>query len=122
MARFAAIVALSISLIGLAGCAHEWTRPGTSEQQLNADQLECEQDAMKSYPVIHDAPVSYRAPVSSRLDTNCVQQSGFNNCDASGNAGAASAAAHGDASDHERAAAVRACMTSKGYTYKKAAR
>ena len=121
MARFTTILALSIALVGLAGCAKEWSRPGTSEPELHADQLECEQGAMKSYPVIHDAPVTYRAPVSSKLDTNCVQQSGFNNCDPAGAAGA-SPATHGDANDHERAAAVRACMVAKGYAYKKAAR
>jgi hypothetical protein len=121
MARFVATIALSVLLADLAGCAMEWTRPDTTEQQSNADQLGCEQDAMKSYPVVHDAPVAYRAPVSSKLDTSCVQQSGFNNCDPAGGAGAASTT-HPDANERERAAAVRACMMSKGYTYRKAER
>jgi hypothetical protein len=122
MARISTMFALSLGLCGLAGCAMEWTRPDTTQQQLNADQLGCEQDAMKSYPVMHDAPVTYRAPASSRLDTNCVQQSGFNNCDPAGGAGAPAAESRSDPNGHERAAAVRACMQSKGYTYKRAAR
>lgn len=115
MVRFVATVALSVAFLGCSGCAREWTRPGTTEQELHADQLECEQAAAKSFPVVHDAPVTYRAPVSSTLDTNCVQQSGFNNCGAAGNGGP-------NASDYDRAAAVRACLTSKGYTYHKAPR
>ena len=114
MARFTAILALSASFIGFAGCAKEWSRPGTTEQELNMDQLACEQEAMRLYPVVHDAPVTYRPPAPSKLDTNCVQQSGFNNCNNPGNASAP------DANDYNRAAAVRACLESKGYKYGKA--
>ena len=86
------------------------------------DQLACEQEAMRSYPVVHEAPLSYRPPAPSKLDTNCVQQSGFNNCNAAGNAGTPSGDAHSNANDYNRAAAVRACLQSKGYVYKKSAR
>ena len=34
MVRFAALLALTSSCIGLAGCAMEWSRPGTTEQEL----------------------------------------------------------------------------------------
>jgi hypothetical protein len=122
MARFAPLLALSISIIGLAGCAMEWTRPDTSEQQLNADKLSCEQEAGKLYPVVHEAPVSYRPPASGKLDTSCVPQTGLNNCDAAGGPGAPSASAANDANDYNRGAAVKACLTSKGYTYKKVTR
>ncbi len=120
MARFAALLALSSSCIGLAGCAMEWSRPGTTEQELNADKLTCEQEAVKLYPVVHDAPLIYRPAASSKLDTSCVQQTGLNNCDSAGNAGTSNAPS--DANDYNRAAAVKECLTSKGYTYKKAAR
>ena len=112
--RPAALLALSISSFGLAGCAGEWTRPNTTEQELHIDQLACEQEAMRLYPVVHDAGVTYRPPATSKLDTNCVQQSGFNNCNTPGGGGA------GDANDYNRTAAVRACLESKGYKYGKA--
>lgn len=119
MTRFAAVVAVSILFISLSGCAREWTRPGTTEQELNADKLTCEQEAVKLYPVVHDAPLTYRPTASSKLDTSCVQQSGFNNCDTAGNVGTPPAAAHGDANDYNRDAAVKACLASKGYAYKR---
>jgi hypothetical protein len=122
MARFAALLALWSSCVGLAGCAMEWTRPGTTEQELNADKLTCEQEAVKLYPVVHDAPLTYRPASSSKLDTSCVQQTGLNNCDAPGTTGAPSSSAASDANDYNRAAAVKSCLTSKGYTYKKATR
>ena len=114
MTRITAVLALSVSFVVLSGCAKEWTRPGTTEAELNMDQLACEQQAMQSYPVVHDPRVSYRPPASSKLDTSCVQQSGFNNCNPAGTAPAP------DANDYNRAAAVRACLQSKGYTYGKA--
>jgi hypothetical protein len=120
MVRFAAILALWSSCIGLAGCAMEWTRPGTTEQELNADKLTCEQEAVKLYPVVHDAHLTYRPAASSKLDTSCVQQSGLNNCDAAGSAGPPNAS--NDANDYNRTAAVKACLTSKGYTYKQVTR
>jgi hypothetical protein len=98
----------------------EWSRPGTTEQELNADKLTCEQEAAKSYPVVHDAPVTYRPASSSKLDTSCVQQTGLSNCDTAGSTAAPSAP--NDANDYNRAAAVKACLSAKGYTYKKATR
>ena len=112
--------AISILLASLAGCAAEWVRPGTTEQELNADKLSCEQAAMRQYPVQHDAPVSYRPAASSKLETSCVQQSGFNNCDAAGTS-APSVNTQESAVDYNRAAAVKACLISKGYTYRKTA-
>ena len=120
MARLTAIVALSIAIIGCSGCAREWSKPGTTEQEFNADRLSCEQEAAKLYPIEHPPAVYYRPASAARLDTNCVQQSGFNNCDAAGNAGAPSADPQTAASDYNRTAAVKACLTSKGYTYRKA--
>ena len=122
MARFTVLFALSIAMIGLTGCAMEWTRPGTTEQELNGDKLSCEQDAMRLYPVTHDSPLTYRPTAPSKLDTSCVQQSGFNNCDTAGNVGAPSTDAQSDANAYNRAAAVKACLTSRGYTYKKVTR
>jgi hypothetical protein len=119
MARFTAMLALSTVLISITGCAMEWTRPGTTAQELSEDKLSCEQDAMRLYPVTHDAPVTYRPTSSSKLDTSCVPQTGFNNCDTAGNAGAPSMGAQGDVNAYNRAAAVKACLTSKGYTYRK---
>lgn len=121
MAKFTTTLALLISFISFAGCASEWTRPGTSDQQLNADKLSCEQEALTLYPVTHDAPLAYRPAASSKLDPNCVQQTGFNNCDSAGNVGTPSADGQNDVSSYNRAAAVKACLTSKGYTYKKVA-
>jgi hypothetical protein len=72
------------------------------------------------YPVIHDSSLTYRPTSSSKLDTSCVQQSGFNNCDTTGNAGMSSGAKD-DANGYDRDAAVKACLVSKGYAYKKAA-
>jgi hypothetical protein len=118
MPTFAAMLALSILCISLMGCAREWTRPGTTEQELNADKLTCEQEAARLYPVVHDAPVTYRPAASSKLDTSCVQQTGFNNCDGAGSAGTAGTPT--DANGYDRAAAVKACLVSKGYSYKSA--
>ncbi len=58
---------------------------------------------------------------SSKLDTSCVQQSGFNNCDTAGGAGTPASAANRDANGYDRDAAVKSCLLSKGYAYKKAA-
>lgn len=122
MLRFTAMLALSIPCICLMGCAKEWTKPGTTEQELNADKLTCEQEAARQYPVVHDSPLVYRPASSSKLDTSCVQQTGFNNCDAAGNAGTSTAGAPTDANGYDRAAAVKACLVSKGYTYKSVTR
>jgi len=122
MVRFAAVLALSIMFIGCTGCAREWSRPGTTEQELSGDKLTCEQDAMKLYPVTHDSPLTYRPMASSKLDTSCVQQTGFNNCDTAGNVGAPSTEAQSDVNAYNRTAAVKACLTSKGYTYTKVTR
>ena len=122
MSRSIATLALSISLVAAAGCARDWTRPGTSEQEVNADKLSCEQEAARLYPVVHEAPLAYRPAASSKLETNCAQQTGFNNCDSAGAGGASAPAAQDNANDYNRAAAVKACLTSKGYTYKKVAR
>jgi hypothetical protein len=122
MTRFTAILALSMSFISITGCAMDWTRPGTSEQELNADKLSCEQDALKLYPVTHDSTLTYRPMASSKLDTSCVQQTGFNNCDAAGNVGAPSADGRNNVNDYNRSAAVKACLTTKGYTYNKVTR
>lgn len=120
MTRFAASVVLSILSVSLCSCAREWSRPGTAEHELNADKLSCEQEAARLYPVIHDSPLTYRPTSSSKLDTSCVQQSGLNNCDTAGSAGTASGM-NGDANGYNRNAAVRSCLVSKGYTYKKVA-
>jgi hypothetical protein len=121
MIRSAVFLALSTLCVALGGCAREWSRLGTTEQQLNADKLTCEQDAARLYPVIHDAPVSYRPTAPSKLDTSCVQQSGFNNCDTAGGAGTPASAVNRDANGYDRDAAVKSCLVSKGYTYKKTA-
>jgi hypothetical protein len=120
MINTTAWVALSLAFLGSTGCAKEWTKPGASEQQLNADQLSCEQQAAKLYPVIHDPTLSYRPAASGKLDTSCVQQTGLSNCDAAGNAAGAPAAPAADANDYDRSAAVKACLASKGYVYRKA--
>ena len=122
MARSTVLLALSIAVIGLTGCAMEWTKPGTTEQELNGDKLSCEQDAMRLYPVMHDSALTYRPTAPSKLDTSCVQQTGFNNCDTAGNAGAPSMGAQSDANAYNRTAAVKECLTSKGYTYTKVTR
>jgi hypothetical protein len=122
MIRFIAMLAPATFCIGLMGCAMEWTKPATTEQELNADKLTCEQEAATLYPVVHDSPLTYRPAASSKLDTSCVQQTGFNNCDSTGNAGPSAAAAHNDVNDYDRAAAVKACLRAKGYTYKRVTR
>lgn len=122
MVRSTAILALSISFFACAGCSMEWAKPGATEQEINVDKLSCEQDALKTYPVQSSPTPHYRPPPSSKLDTSCVQQSGFNNCDNSGAAGAPSSAPPTDVNEFNRGAAVKACLTSKGYTYKRAAR
>jgi hypothetical protein len=118
MLRFTAMLALTLPCIGLTGCAMEWSRAGTTEQEMNADKLTCEQQAARLYPVVHDPSLTYRPAASSKLDTSCVQQTGFNNCDAAGNAAPAAAGAPNDANAYDRAAAVKACLVSKGYSYK----
>ena len=120
MVRSTAVLALSIALSVCTGCAMEWTKPGATVQELNVDKLSCEQEAMKMYPVQSSPIPHYRPPPSSKLDTSCVQQSGFNNCDNSG-AGAPSSGSPTDANDFNRASAVKACLTARGYTYKRAA-
>jgi hypothetical protein len=120
MVRSTAIRALSISLLACAGCAMEWSKPGATEQELNVDKLSCEQEAMKQYPVQSPPTPHYRPPPASKLDTSCVQQSGFNNCDNTG-AGAPPSGAPTDVNDFNRASAVKACLTAKGYKYKRAA-
>ena len=122
MATPPAIVALAMAFIGLAGCAMEWTKPGATEQELNADQLSCEQEAARAYPVMH-VPNSYNHPApSSRLETNCVEQSGLTNCNATGYGGAPPPAQRTDVNDYNRASAVKACLVSRGYAYKRVAR
>ncbi len=120
MIRFAATVFLSLLSVSLCSCAREWSKPGTTEQESNADQLSCEQEAARLYPVIHDSPLTYRPTSSSKLDTSCVQQTGFNNCDTAASAGTASGVS-GDANGYNRDAAIKSCLVSKGYTYKKVA-
>jgi hypothetical protein len=122
MSRFIATLALPILLVAVAGCARDWTRPGTSEQEVNADKLNCEQAAARLYPAVREPPLAYRPAASSKLETSCTQQTGFNNCDSAGAGGASAPAAQNNANDYNRAAAVKACLTSKGYTYKKVTR
>ena len=110
--RHALLLALLVVSCGLVGCAKQWTRPNTTEAELNLDQQECEREALSEFPVVHDPRVTYRPPAPSALDTNCVQQSGFNNCN---NSGAPTAP---DANDYNRNAAVRACLEGKGYQYR----
>ena len=122
MARTTAILVPSILFIGSTGCAMEWTKPGVTEQELSADRFACEQEAAKIYPVMHARTSYYRPPPSTKLDTSCVPQSGLTNCDATGNVGAPSPAPQADVNDYNRAAAVKACLASRGYTYKRVAR
>ena len=119
MVRPTAILALWILFTSCTGCAMGWTKPGATEPELNADKFSCEQEAVKLYPVMHASTSHYRPPPASKLDPNCVQQSGFSNCDSTGNVGSPSPAPQADMNDYNRAAAVKACLSSKGYTYKK---
>jgi hypothetical protein len=122
MLGIARAVALLMMLVCIGGCAREWTKPGVSEQEFNADRLGCEQDALKAYPVVHEPKASYRPPASSKLDPNCVAQSGMNNCDGAGPSGTNPSGAQSDANAYDRDAAVRACLTSLGYKYTRAQR
>ncbi len=122
MTRIPCLLVLSVALACVTGCAREWTKPGVSTQEFNADRLSCEQDAMRAYPVVHEPVASYRPAASSKLDPNCVAQSGLNNCDGPGPAGTTTSAAQGDPNAYNRDAAVRACLTSLGYKYTKADR
>jgi hypothetical protein len=122
MPSIARVLALSTALVACAGCSQGWTKPGFSEQEFSVDRLSCEQDALKMYPVVHESGVHYRPPPPSRLDTNCVPQSGFNNCDSPGSAGAPNGGPQSDANEYNRDAAVKACLGGKGYTYGKVSR
>ena len=119
MRRIPRVLALSMLLVYCAGCAMEWTKPGVGEQEFTADRLTCEQDAMKMYPVVHEPTASYRPPASSKLDTSCVAQSGMNNCDGAGPAGTTPPGTSGDANAYNRDLAVKSCLTSLGYQYKR---
>ena len=122
MVRAAAMLALSISFIACTGCAMEWTKPGATEQEINADKLSCEQEAQQKYPVTLTPTAHYRPPLSSKLDPTCVPQSGFTSCDSMSSPGAPSSASHTDTNDYNRAAAVKACLTTRGYKYKRVER
>jgi hypothetical protein len=121
MARITTVLALLMAWTCIAGCAREWSKPGTTEQELNGDKLSCEQDAVKLYPVIREPPLTYRPPASSKLDPNCVQQTGFDSCNTAGQSGPPTDT-RGDTNAYNRDAAVKACLISKGYTYTKASR
>ena len=119
MRRIPCVLALTVAFSYCSGCAMSWTKPGVSEQEFNADRLTCEQDAMKMYPVVHEPTASYRPAVSSKLDTSCVAQSGMNNCDGAGPAGSTPPGTSGDANAYSRDLAVKSCLTSMGYQYKR---
>lgn len=121
MRKITAGLALWTALAAIAGCAKEWSRPGTTAQELNADKLTCEQEAMKQYPVTHDPPVAYRPPAPNKLDPNCVQQSGFDNCGSALHGGPPSDPQR-DANAYNRDASIKACLTAKGYTYQRVSR
>ena len=120
MLKSVLLLGLSITWLGCSGCSKEWSKPGVSKQELNADRLSCEQEALKLYPVIHEPSTSYRPPVSGKLDPNCVPQSGMSNCDSGGPAGTVGSGAKTDRNDYNREAAVKACLISKGSTYQRA--
>src|ERR1700675_2487256 len=122
MVKPTANLALWVSFISCTGCAMAWTKPGGTEQELNADKLSCEQEAAGKYPVVHPPTSYYRPPPSTKLDTSCVQQSGLTHCDATGNVGTPQSGSQTDANDYNRASAAKACLVSRGYTYKRVER
>jgi hypothetical protein len=92
----------------LGGCAMGWTRPNTTEAELQQDRLQCEQQAVSMYPVVMGSSGSGYAQI------NCTTYGMQVSC----TPGVYSPPLQHDVNVGVRANAFDACLHSKGYVSK----
>lgn len=105
------ILVFYISCFFIAACQKQWTKPGVTAEQLNADVEVCEQQAAELYPV-----ESSSNDTSNRkeYETRCTNYGNQTNCTTRSSDTGGSYKY--DRNQEERRRAVGECLESKGYS------
>jgi hypothetical protein len=105
---------LPLMLLGLAGCAENWTRPGTSTAQADAEYAACQQAARQELPPRMERRERTAArPVYERT---CTRDGGRETCRQVYVRTQPATYENVDVNDSARSDWARACMRQRGYT------
>lgn len=106
-----------IGSILLSGCAtYEWTKPGGTSAQRDADMLACEREALKIYPQRFET-VQVEAAKVEPEKTTCTTKGNTRVCVTQPAKEIAAKYEKQDVNTGQRAEATKLCMGSKGYRY-----
>lgn len=99
---------ISTAALLAAACTMGWTRPNTSDAEFRRDSFECEQEAVRMYPVITSQP---SAPAATEM--RCRTLYGQTQCTSTPTP---TASATYDVNGGNRVNARVACLRARGYT------
>jgi len=127
MRQTAAILIASLAVCCASCASGGWTKPGGTEQEFNADKYQCEQEAVRMYPVYMVPSVNlfssfaYQPEATSQSHTNCRDRGGGNmSCDTNGTYSpppAPEPPSMHDGNKSARVGAIRSCLLAHGYEW-----
>ncbi len=98
------------------GCGAGWIKPGGTTAELSQDRYQCEQEAVKMYPVLM-VPYSKGQAHQTAARTNCNTQGDNMSCTSMPSVYTPPELHMRDANKNNRDTAVHSCLKSRGYEF-----
>ena len=110
-------LALVFSALVLSGCAsYQWSQPGRTSAQRDADMLACEREALQIYPQRFET-VQVEAAKIEPAKTTCTTKGNTQTCITNPARNIPAKYGKQDVNIGQRSEAIRLCMGSKGYQW-----